>query len=127
MNEKIKVTGQVLTFSEATRRLNPTFFAVGGLEAYKPEPAPSQTLDSAPAQRQSRPFRVVICVTLTAYRHRLLDSDNNVTSFKPLRDAVAGTIKLDDGSECYEWRYDQIKTVGLEGSTVTVHVQEIKL
>ncbi len=48
-------------------------------------------------------------VTLTRIGVRKLDGDNLQRSFKAIRDQVAETIGIDDGSEWIEWKYAQEK------------------
>jgi hypothetical protein len=48
-------------------------------------------------------------VTLTRVSPRELDSDNNVSAFKAVRDQVAAVIGLDDRSDQIEWHYYQAK------------------
>lgn len=52
----------------------------------------------------------VVRVTLIALRDRPLDDDNLANGFKPLRDAVADALGLDDGSPLYEWTYRQVRS-----------------
>lgn len=46
-------------------------------------------------------------VTLTRIGKRKLDSDNLASSFKYVRDQIASTMGVDDGSDLYRWCYDQ--------------------
>lgn len=47
-------------------------------------------------------------VTLTRVAPRKLDSDNLQGAFKGVRDQVAATLDLDDGSEQWRWEYAQV-------------------
>jgi hypothetical protein len=48
-----------------------------------------------------------IVVTLTRIGPRKLDSDNNVSAFKHIRDGVADFLGIDDGSDLIRWEYAQ--------------------
>ncbi|HYH67429.1 MAG TPA: hypothetical protein VD866_22210 [Urbifossiella sp.] len=48
-----------------------------------------------------------IRVRLVRLGGKRLDSDNLAGGFKAIRDAVAGWLKIDDGSDRYRWDYDQ--------------------
>jgi len=106
--------------SESFRKANPHLYPVGGLETSQPKPIASQALDSRPKKRQRRKDRVACVITLVALRHRLLDDDNNVGSFKPLRDAIAEELKIDDGDKRLRWEYGQEYTTGNEGVIVRI-------
>lgn len=49
-------------------------------------------------------------VRLTRLGPRKLDTDNNVSSFKHVQDAVAAWLFVDDGSERVTWEYGQEKS-----------------
>ena len=51
--------------------------------------------------------RPPLVVTITRYGPRRLDDDNLDTACKYVRDEVARTIGLDDGSPLYTWRCEQ--------------------
>jgi hypothetical protein len=93
---------------------------VGGLETSQPKQTPSRTLVSPDAKRKSGKAGVEFIITLLSHRRRLLDSDNHIGSLKPLRDGIAKTLGIDDGSLAVRWQYHQIKTEGREGVVVTV-------
>jgi len=92
------------------------------VETKKPKPPVAQTLECGERQRQIRKGKLVVVIDLIAARHRLLDCDNNVGSFKPLRDAIAESIGIDDGDSRIKWSYGQIQTQGEEGVIVRVSV-----
>ena len=64
-------------------------------------------------------------VTLTRVGVRKLDGDNLQRSFKAIRDQVAETIGIDDGSERIEWKYAQGK--GKYGVKVTIEINHQRL
>lgn len=49
-----------------------------------------------------------IVVTITRIGPRKLDDDNLTAACKYVRDQIAASIGVDDGSEFYIWRYEQI-------------------
>jgi hypothetical protein len=53
------------------------------------------------------PPRLPARVTITRYGPRKLDSDNLAASAKAVRDGVADWFGVDDGSDQYEWVYQQ--------------------
>ncbi len=130
--------------SDAVRRLNPELFgpapALGAVPAQEPKPAPAQTLDRIAAQRQAgaqrvsggregehrtrpikaRPGGVYAVVTFVRYGKRALDDDNLAGSCKPIRDAVAAWLGIDDGDPRIRWEYGQVETRGAQGVSVKV-------
>jgi hypothetical protein len=46
-------------------------------------------------------------VTITRLGKRLLDSDNLASSQKAVRDGIADALGIDDGSDRFDWRYEQ--------------------
>jgi hypothetical protein len=46
-------------------------------------------------------------VTLTRIAKRKMDSDGLAASFKAVRDGVADVFGIDDGSDYFEWHYEQ--------------------
>lgn len=106
--------------SESFLKANAQSDPVVGLDASKRKQDPVAALDRhAPAQPRRR-GRVVVCVTIIAFRHRLLDDDNNSASVKHLRDLVSRSLDTDDGSECIRWEYGQHQTTGAEGTLVRI-------
>lgn len=111
--------------SEAVRRLNPELFGLGPLPAIVPKPTPARPLGSPNAERKKGPRRVgkgsVECV-VTMVRHcaRLLDDDNLAGSFKPLRDAIAKFLQVDDADPRVRWECGQVETRGAQGVCVKI-------
>lgn len=109
-----------LSFSETVRKLNPELFGPRKVEAQKPKPTPAPALvGSKPESKIGNPG-VAFCCHFIAMRHRLLDDDNNVTSFKPLRDAIAATLGIDDRDKRVTWKCDQCLTAGEEEVLVRI-------
>jgi hypothetical protein len=116
-----------LPISDAVRRLNPELFsALGPLGAVgaKVNRQPPGALVGRQTPQPSRPARLVagaeVTVTLTAYLARRVDLDNLAGALKPLQDAVAGWLGIDDGDERLRWEYGQVETRGAEGVTVKI-------
>lgn len=91
---------------------------VGAVEVPVRKPDSPQALDNGNATRKERPKSVVIC--LVRVGKRFIDSDNFAGGAKPLRDAIASSLGVDDGSECLEWEYEQVRTRGPEGVIVLI-------
>lgn len=53
--------------------------------------------------------REKLIVTMIRIGKRYLDNDNLAASFKHVRDGIADACGVDDGSDFYEWRYEQAK------------------
>lgn len=90
------------------------------LEAGEPKPAAVQALVDRPKKLARGKGRVAVIVTLITCRTREVDDDNNVGSLKPLRDAVADYIGIDDGDARFRFRYGQVCGMGDEGVIVMV-------
>ena len=52
----------------------------------------------------------VVVITMLSFRRRLLDDDNLAAGFKPLRDAIADTLGIDDGDPRVKWEPRQIES-----------------
>ena len=118
MNEpSITVTGRKLAFSEAVRKANPHIF-MGGVERPFTQQNLARALDGKPSKRSQGPRSVV--VSLVRYGRRKLDDDNLAGSFKPLRDAIASSLGIDDGDPRMRWEYGQIETRGQCGTAVRI-------
>lgn len=60
-------------------------------------------------------------ITCIALRKRLLDAHDAVAySFKPLTDAIAESVGLDDADPRISWQYGQQQTKGSEGVIVII-------
>ena len=60
-------------------------------------------------------------IELTRMAPRRLDSDNNVSAFKSIRDGVADALEIDDGDEHFLWTYRQ-ESVAKKNSGIRVRV-----
>jgi len=127
MTPKIKVNNRELTVSESTRRVNPHLFSVGGFQPAITQQKTGPTLvkerqASKGGSRGPRGSNLQFRVSLTAFVQRLHDSDNIIGGFKPLRDAIAKRIGIDDADKFIEWEYGQTVTRGLTGTVVRIEL-----
>lgn len=97
--------------------------ALGGVEAGRAEQAPARALDGRVPERQVGAGSVGVRVVMVAYRRRLLDRDAVAFACKPLTDAVAATLGVDDDDPRVEWEWRQVETRGAEGVSVRVEVE----
>jgi hypothetical protein len=93
---------------------------VGGMEANRTKPASLPALERRKPKRPGGPARVAVRITLVALRHRLLDRDAIAASMKPLTDAIAATLGIDDDDPRADWEWQQAKTNGAEGVMVKI-------
>lgn len=95
---------------------------LGAVVATRTERNKVQALDGAIKERRQRKGSVEPCcrVLLIACRHRELDDDSNVYSLKPLRDAIAASLGLDDADTRIRWDYGQAITPGEQGVIVRI-------
>lgn len=113
------------TVSDAVRRLNPDIFGpvVDRLDSGQHSKPARALVGKAPAQRRSRTRSQAgpeICIRLVAYLVRRMDDDNLAHAFKPLRDAIAAELGIDDGDSRMRWEYGQLETRGRTGCTAQV-------
>lgn len=95
--------------------------ALGGLASNRPESNALQTLVRCVQKPTSGPQGVALRITLIAFRKRLLDQHDTVAySFKPLTDAIAFTLGLDDADKRLRWEYLQVVTRGRTGVIVMI-------
>ncbi len=96
---------------------------VGGLGADRAKPTALQALECDLQKPASGTQGVALCVTCIAFRKRLLDQHDAVAySFKPLTDAIAFTLSLDDADPRLRWEYHQVRTAGRTGVIVMVEM-----
>ncbi len=102
------------------KALNPHLL-MGGLE--KPKPQRDAAVVLGEAIRKPEGGEKSMVVSLVRYAHgRQLDTDNLVGGFKPLRDAIAASLGIDDGDKRIRWEYGQAETRGAEGTVVKIDV-----
>lgn len=114
----VKITGRILTLSQAVKRLNPELFVDGKLSHPIRKPDALQTLDGGTKVRITGKGRVALIVGIISFRGREIDDDNLVAGAKPLRDAIAETLQTDDGDKRIRWEYSQVETRGNEETIV---------
>lgn len=95
---------------------------MGAMETVKQERSERPPLDNPRAQRKKGKGIVACVVTLIAVRRRESDDDNNIASLKPLRDAIADTLGIDDGDGRLRWEYGQTESRGAEGVIVKIEL-----
>lgn len=99
---------------------HPSRVGVGRVEPSK-RTEPAGSLVKAPRASKGRAVRLgklwrgpgpdpVVVVTMLSCRYRLLDDDNLAAGFKPLRDAIADTLGIDDGDPRVKWEPRQIES-----------------
>lgn len=102
---------------EHIKKLNPHLF-VGGVD----RPFRKQDITRALAVKPKKRVGCSACmvISLVRYSERSLDDDNLRTAIKPLRDAISGTLAIDDADSRIRWEYGQIETRGQPGIMVTI-------
>lgn len=107
--------------SESVRRRNPDLFGLGSVAPQERKPSAKPALDGHKKRQPRRKGRLAIVVTLIACRRRLCDEDNSgMGGCKALRDAIAESLGVDDGSPCIRFQYSQVHTTGNEGTIVMI-------
>ena len=77
-------------------------------------------LDKGIQKRQKGKGSVAIVVSLISCRRRELDDDGNVAALKPLRDAIAESLGLDDADKRIRFEYGQLETRTEQGVIVKI-------
>lgn len=104
----------------AAKKRNPHLFNPVGAVA-KPEPQSNHVEPLACSRKIQKggPYRFVI--SLVRFGPGTLDDDNLAGGFKPLRDAIAIELGIDDRDGRVRWEYGQIETRGPTGTIVKIH------
>ncbi len=105
--------------------INDSLFSVAPVENRKRERDTLSTLDPISNGQHYRKARVGYCVTIVSFRHKELDDDNLSTGIKPLRDAIATSLGIDDRDPRFTWEYRQVITRGAEGTLVEISTIEL--
>jgi hypothetical protein len=108
--------------SASFKARNPQLYPVGRLQNSQPKSTTPQALARFTEEQQRRAQSLGVCISIITLRRRLLDSDNLVGSCKPLRDAIARSIGLDDGDKRLRWQYEQFETKGRQGTIVRIEL-----
>lgn len=92
---------------------------VSGLSGQEPEQDSRKSLVEGEAREGQRPDGPVYRVQIISLRSGTLDDDNLVGGSKPIRDAVAAFLGLDDNQRFITWEYGQMKSANL-GTIVVI-------
>jgi hypothetical protein len=107
--------------SESTRRRNPHLYPpVGGVVAGQPKHSQVSALEQIIQKRKKGKGGVEVVVTLITCRRRECDDDGNVAALKPLRDAIASSLGIDDGDGRIRFEYGQCETRAERGVIVKI-------
>ena len=113
--------------SAAVRRLNPELFSASGSVVPIVDSKPTGALVKSPPAEPKRTRRVqpgvAVTITLTAYLGSRIDPDNLGTAFKPLQDAIAAWLGVDDGDTRILWQYGYVMTHGRPETTVKIEIE----
>lgn len=103
----------------ACKKNNPQLFGMGPMAQPVTQPdTPRPLARRRPVQKRGEPIVVII---LLRCGWRRVDDDNLAGGFKPLRDAIARSLDIDDDDPRVLWEYAQIKTSGPKGTFVMFH------
>jgi len=111
--------------SESVKKLNPHLFSgspVRAMETGQCERSQVRPLVNRVQKRQKGKGSVEIVVGLITARRRELDDDGNVAALKPLRDAIAETLGLDDADSRIRFEYGQIESRAKQGVIVKIEM-----
>lgn len=114
---------------QSIKRLNPDLFRVGALDPpvhREPARALVSGKPEKPRGRGRLPKGADVTVTLCAYLWRRLDPDNLGHALKPIQDAIAAWLGLDDGDPRLRWEYGQVETRGAQGVAVKIETKGTK-
>lgn len=96
--------------------------SVGTVGGNQLQPDSRPALVKASRTRKSRKGKLAFRVTIIALGAELLDDDNCAAGSKPLRDAIAASLGVDDGDGRIRFEYGSAYTAGRPGCIV--HIQE---
>ena len=117
--------------SETFRRLNPGLFEPGALDRLGAavDRKPKRALERQAQAKRSRKAGLeegeCWCITLIAFVSRRMDDDNLAHACKPLRDAIADWLGIDDGSNRLRWQYGQVETKEGKGTVGMIERMEL--
>lgn len=109
--------------SESFIKRNPHAYDLGAFSSQVPQPVVTSPLDRGVKKLKAFKGGVEIRVSIVALRKRLCDVDGNIGSFKPVQDAIASSLGIDDGDPRIQWEYGQIQTNGQEGLLVKIEMR----
>ena len=101
--------------------------SLGEVQPQISQPFQRPTLERSASPAQVSGHRVAVnrgrlSITLVNFRHRELDRDNLIGGCKPLRDAIALWLGMDDSEKFIDWNYAQVQTRGEQGVAVKIEV-----
>ena len=99
------------------RKANPALGTVAP-KVYQPPPRPALERNLSGGSGREESLGVV--VSIIAVRNKACDADNSRNGYKPLQDAIAQSLAIDDGSERIRFDYGQIQSAGPEGTIVRI-------
>ena len=79
-------------------------------------------LERKTSKQQGGKRGLAVVVSLVACVRKEYDSDNLYGAIKPLRDAIAATLGLDDADKRIRWEYAQSCTRGQTGVIVKIEI-----
>ena len=94
--------------------------AICAVEAAIAVPTAIQPLDKGIKKRKASKGSVAVLVTCITCRSREADDDNAISSIKPLRDAIAESLGIDDGDKRIKFQYGQCESRGQQGVIVKI-------
>lgn len=106
--------------SKAFIAANPHLYHLDAIPAKVAKPIVAPALDRRDAKLKEGKDGVAVRVAIVALRKRLCDKDGNIGSFKPVQDAIADSLGIDDGDPRISWEYGQQQTNGQEGLIVKI-------
>lgn len=106
--------------------INQSLFALAAPQTHERERDPLSTLVKGPHKVCIHKTSVGYCVTIVSFRRKPVDDDNLITGAKPLRDAIATSLGIDDADRRFLWEYGQVITRGAEGTLVNISTIELK-
>lgn len=86
----------------------------------KLQPDQTQPLDGKRKPRQNGPVALAVVVTIIRVGYKEFDEDNLIAGAKPLRDAIAASLRVDDADKRIRWQYRQIIDAGRTGTIVKI-------
>ena len=118
--ENLQAITEAAKSAGGLRRDAPVGFVVGMDDPQrKPDAIPA--LDPRAKVHPSSKGSVAVVVTIVSCRTREVDEDNLVAGAKPLQDAIAKSLGVDDRDRRIKWEYRQIIGEGPEGTLVKIN------
>lgn len=118
----MKLSDLPLAVQERIKRDNPEVFCrvPSRLAAAGTQRSEVQALDGSKRQQRQSKTGVAVRVIIIALRKRRLDDDSAPFAVKPVRDAIAASLGIDDADSRVAWEYGQVETRGRPGVVVRI-------